>query len=176
MKLPEYVYRVKRLVLSKHVGKWCCLSYQRHPKDCPNYNRKSIRPPQSGFVSEYFDLNRSLYFVHSEFNLSKHFNSINKMKSKHPDWSPTQCSCILYWQTSRKQLKNRVQMASAILGIDCIAYIPEAIGVNVYVTAHLSGLKLERIRHLNVCKHIALIGYKLNKLNKLNKFNQPELF
>lgn len=164
--LPEYVYRVKRLVINKDVGKWCQLPYPRHPKGCPNYNKKPICPPQSGSVFNYFNTNLPLYLVHSEFNLDMHGN---RMKLKHPDWSPAQLYCVLYWQgISRLQLKNRAQEATLLLGTDAVSFIPEALGVNVYVSARLSGLILDRIRHLSICKHIALIGNSVKPVEPNN--------
>ena len=164
--LPEYVYRVKRLVINKDVSKWCQSPYPRHPNGCPKYNKDSKCPPQCGSVFNYFNTALPLYLVHSEFNLSKH---ISRMKLKYPKWSPAQCSCVLYWQgSSRKQLKNRVQEASLLLGTDAVSFIPEALGVNVYVTARLSGLILERIRHLSICRHVALIGSSIKPVEPNN--------
>jgi len=165
MKLPKYIYRVKRLVLNKNVGKWCRLPYPRHPNGCPKYNNDSKCPPQCGSIPDHFNTDSPLYLVHSEFNLDMHGA---RMKSKHPDWSPAQLYCVLYWQgISRLQLKNRVQEASFLLGTDFVAFVPEALGVNVYVTARLSGLILERIRSLSICKHIALIGNSVKPNNLL---------
>ena len=157
--LPEYVYRVKRLVINKDTSKWCQLPYPRHPKGCPKHDTDLKCPPQSGSVFNYFNTCLPLYLVHSEFNLDMY---CKRMKLKHPNWSWAQLHCVLYWQgSSRKQLKTRVQEAALLLGTDAVSFIPEALGVNVYVTARLSGLILERIRHLSICKHVALIGIGL---------------
>jgi len=159
MKLPEYVYRVTRLITNKdnkRTSKWCQLQYPRHPNGCPNYNKKSSCPPQCGSIYDHFNTTLPLYLVHSEFNLDMHGS---RMKLKHPTWSDAQLYCVLYWQgISRLQLKNRVREVVSLLGTDAVSFVPEALGVNVYVTARLSGLILDRIRHLSICKHVALIG------------------
>lgn len=96
--------------------------------------------------------------MHSEFDLQAHALS---MKKKHPEWSDRQCRCVLYWQgKSRKQLKERTQAAVAHLGTDAVSTCPEAMGVNVFVTARLSGLVLDKTRNLSVCRHISMLGWR----------------
>ena len=154
--LPRWIYPVKRLIISNQVGEWCQMPYPDHPKGCPNFGKADKCPPEAPTVGDYFDLSSPLWLVHSEFNLADH---IGRMQEKHPQWSLKQCRCVLYWQsTSRKQLKNRIKEALSMTGANGSAMIPEAMGVNVYATAKLAGLRLERIRHLAMCRHVALIG------------------
>jgi len=156
-KLPEWIYPVKRLVTSRQTGKWCQLPYPGHPKGCPKYGNDKMCPPRAPRVEDFFDLNRKLWLVHSEFNLGNH---ILKMEKKHPNWTLRQCKCVLYWQpTSRDQLDQRILEGLFHTGAMASATVPEAMGVNVYATTRLSGLKLERIRHLAMCRHVALIGH-----------------
>jgi len=153
-----WIYPVKRLVISERVGDWCRLPYDGHRKGCPNYDDPGHIdcPPRAPAVGEFFDLSAPLFLVHSQFNLANH---ILIMEQKHPEWSLKQCKCVLYWQkTSRKQLKERMLRACYLLNTHAYSIIPEAMGVNVYATARLSGLKLERIRNLTICRHVALIG------------------
>jgi hypothetical protein len=161
MNLPStkypWIYPVKRLVVSRKVGRWCRLPYDGHAKGCPKWSCDKMCPPIAPAVGEYFDMGRPLYLVHSEFNLANH---ILRMEKKHPDWTLKQCRCVLYWQnTSRKQLKERAAVAASLLGTDRMAMVPEAMGINVYATARISGLKLERIRHMAICRHVAMLGY-----------------
>lgn len=157
MTLPRWVYPVKRLVISNQVGDWCKLSYPGHPKGCPNYGKKKKCPPRAPMVGDFFDLNKNLWIVHSEFNLANH---ILKMEKRHPEWTLRQCKNVLYWQpTSRSQLNQRILEALVHTGANASAMVPEAMGINVYATARISGLKLERIRHLAICRHVALIGF-----------------
>lgn len=160
MNKPNWIYPVKRLVLSDQVGRWCQIPYDGHPKGCPKYGKAEKCPPRAPAAGEYFDLSRPLWLVHSEFNLAGH---VIDMWAKHPAWSERQCRCVLYWQsTSRKQLKERIHAAITALDADASTLIPEAMGVNVYVTARVSGLRLERITHLSTCRHVALIGTEKN--------------
>jgi len=156
--LPSWIVPIKKLILSDKSGNWCRLPYEDHPDGCPNYGNKLACPPLAPFISSQIDINREMYLVHSEFNLRAH---TIKMRTKHPKWSDRQCKCVLYWQsTSRKQRCTRTDEAVRLLGTNWISSIPEAMGVNVYATARLSGLKLERIRDIKVCRHVALLAYK----------------
>lgn len=159
--IPSFVYLVTKLVMSDRVGEWCRFPYPNHPQGCPNYGKAERCPPKAPAVGEYFDISRPMYLVHSEFDLDRHRL---RMRDAHPQWSHRQCSCVLYWQsTSRKQLKERCREAMRLLGLDGMAMVPEAMGVNVYATARISGLILEPIRLLKTCRHVALIGHKKGK-------------
>lgn len=154
--LPGWIYPVERLVLSDSVGEWCKLPYPGHPKGCPKYGEADRCPPHAPRAGDYFDLQKPLWLVHSEFDLAGH---AARMGALHPKWSDRQRRCVLYWQPkSRKQLMARLLEAREILGFTATATTPEAMGVNIYATARLSGLELERIRHLSTCKHVALVG------------------
>lgn len=44
-------------------------------------------------------------------------------------------------------------------GLNIAALCPEGMGLNVYVTARLAGLYLEKIHNLSICRHVALVGH-----------------
>jgi len=92
------------------------------------------------------------------FNLEYHAET---MKLRHPEWTPRQCRNLLYWQNIvRKDLKSAVKAAMGFLRCDGVSYCPEGLGVNVFVTARLAGVKLDKIRRLKIDRHVALIGTK----------------
>ena len=160
-KLPEWIVPIKELIISDKVADWCRMQYPGHPKGCPNYGKNSKCPPDAPHITEYFDINKQLYLVHSEFDLKSH---AEMMKEKHPEWSDRQCRCLLYWQSrSRKQMKERAELAIKLLRTDRVTACPEAMGVNVFVTALLSGLKLDRTRNINISRHVTLIGFSKEK-------------
>lgn len=157
MQQYAWIVQVKKLVISNKVGDWCQLPYHNHPKGCPNYNRKPKCPPNAPHVSDYFNTSLPMYLIHSEFNLEEH---AAKMKAAHPNWSYHQCRCVLYWQPrSRKQMVERATLAMKYYKCNRATACPEGMGVNVYATASLSGLHLERINGLSICRHITLIGF-----------------
>lgn len=158
MKLPLGVIECKTIVwYYGKTHKWCRSPYPGHPRGCPKYGKKGC-PPKVPFLSEVLDLERPLYLAFSRFSLQKH---VRKLKRKHPDWSRRQLRCVLYWQgTSRKQMRERARECQRETGADVVLDCPEALGVNVYVTCALNGLKLEKIKNLKVCRHVALVGFR----------------
>jgi hypothetical protein len=159
--LPSYVYPVKRLVMA-NTAPWCKIKYPGHRHGCPNYDspKHPECPPRAPKVEKFFNLDRPLYLVHSEFNLEAW---AARMQGKHIFMSDRQARCCLYWQRqSRTELKDRIWMASVwkkAASLPRISTCPEGMGVNVYVTARLAGLKLEKIDGLNTCRHVALIQF-----------------
>ena len=165
--LFDWFHPVGRLVLSKRVDRWCQMPYPDHPKGCPNFGQQDRCPPKAPHVSDYFDLSRPLYLVNSEFDLDAH---ARRMAKEHPHWTARQCRCVLYWQsTSRRHMRERAKAVMTWLGLNAMAEVPEAMGVNVYATARLSGLKLERIRNLSICRHVAMVGTGLS--GQMNLFD-----
>lgn len=160
MKLPTGTIEILSLVSSDKTGQWCQIPYPNHPKGCPNYGKRDHCPPLAIKLTNILDLSRPLYLVHSEFDLLRH---VEKMKARHPHWTDRQLKNVLYWQgTSRKQLKERVKIAQYVTSCNIVSYCPEGQGINVYATCAKSGLKLEKIRYLKTCRHIALLGFRHN--------------
>ena len=151
--MSNWVFPVKRLVLSNNTSLWCKLPYHNHPKGCPNYGKKC----SPGKISDVFDMEKPIFIIHSEFDLESHEKM---MKERHPDWTRPQCRNVLYWQPkSRKQLKERVGLFLDAIDYH-VEYCPELYGVNVFATCLLSGLKLEKTKDLKICRHVALVGQK----------------
>ena len=172
MKLPTGAVEIFNLISSEKTGQWCKIPYPNHKNGCPNYDKKYYCPPHAVKLVDILDMSRPLYIVHSEFDLGRH---VKRMKSKHPEWTDRQCRCVLYWQgTSRKQLRERVRIAQHITGCNIISYCPEGQGINLYATCLKNGLKLEKIRHLSICRHIALLGFGYNKPLDANIENQGD--
>lgn len=157
--LAEWIVPVKRLVISVQTDEWCKLPYPNHPRGCPNFGKKATCPPQAPWLDNYFDTARPMYLVHSEFDLDGH---VEAMKNKHPQWSERQCRCLLYWQPrSRKQMMMRAHGAMLFLGCNAVSACPEAMGLNVFATAAIAGLKLDRTRNIKTARHVCLIGWRV---------------
>lgn len=159
----NWILKVRKLVHAPRVRDWCKLPYPNHPHGCPNYGQNKHRlidgcPPYSCYVTEKFDVDRPLYIVFSEFDLQAY---VYRKKLQHPNRTDKQVRCVLYWQgISKAQLRRRFDYAVSILKTDAFAFAPESLGVNVYVTCLKSGLKLEPIKKLKLCRHIALLGWR----------------
>lgn len=157
MRLPFGIIQAVRIITSHKTGDWCQYRYPNHPKGCPNYGRDGC-PPDAPFITEVMDLRRPVYIAFSEFNLDAH---AIRMQFKHPAWTERQCKNVLYWQgISRKQMRQRAKIAQFYGGGDVVLTCPEAHGVNVYATCFYSGLKLQKIKKLTTCRHVALIGFR----------------
>jgi predicted metal-binding protein len=164
MGLDFPVYRVEELVHARKVQDWCRLPYPGHPKGCPNYNKVKKCPPQCPYVTDIFDIKKPMYLIHSEFDLQAH---VERLRLVHPNWYERQLRCVLYWQPkSRNQLYGRVRKFwrhnwghnLKEQQFEVVHFMPESLGVNVYVTAAKAGLKLEPIKKLKICRHVALMG------------------
>lgn len=158
--MERYIHRITRLVVTPKTADWCKMPYPGHAKGCPNqWNEKALKcPPRAPRVDEYFDISRPLFFVNSQFRLKQHFL---RMRREHPDWTEKQRRCVLYWQnTSRAQMRVRYRAFMIEQGMDAVTECPEGMGVNVYATAALSGLHLQPIKELSICRHVALVGWR----------------
>ena len=153
------VVKVKRLVHSPEVPDWCGLPYPGHPKGCPNYySGRLCCPPEAPYITEVLDLSRDIYLVHSIFDLEEH---MKKMKKKHSNWTERQLRNVLYWQSrSKKEMKEKAFAFAKHIRANKICTMGEAAGVNLYATCAVSGLKLEKIKGLKICRHVALVGWK----------------
>jgi hypothetical protein len=109
-------------------------------------------------VHDFFDINRPLYFVIEEFDLAAH---ALKMGLNPKLTSERQRRCLLYWQQPvRARLESKVQDFMVEKHLNAYTTCPEGMGVNVFVTARLAGLKLDKTRNISTSHHIALVGYK----------------
>jgi hypothetical protein len=50
--------------------------------------------------------------------------------------------------------------AIKILSTNTNTICPEGMGVNVFATAIKAGLTLDKTKSIDICRHIALIGYR----------------
>lgn len=149
---------ITQIVYSNKVGEWCQLPYPGHPKGCPNHGIKTGCPPGAPNIEDYFDFRKPLFMVIHEFDLATY---AAKMKAKHPKWSDRQCRCVLYWQNgSRKRLKDEAGRLMVENRLNTITLCPEGMGMNVFATAALHGVHLERTRNISVCRHVAIVGAK----------------
>jgi hypothetical protein len=144
-------------VVSRQVRKLCVLPYEGHPKGCPNFNHADRCPPKVPYLNQIYDLSGPFWAIYSVFPLGEH---VAKMRVKHPDWSPRQLACVLYWQgTARKNL--RFQIEAFRRSHDLIHWLvtttPEAMGCDVTATLRAVGINLEWPA-VNEVKHVALAG------------------
>lgn len=135
-------------------GTWCCLPYPNHPKGCPNFPKCRDKYPDFKTLEGY-----KWYAIVEEFDLKAH---AERMKKKHPNWTPRQCRNPLYWQNGvRKKLRERAIKfceEKKFLGdnFSILLEVPEASGIDVFATMEKVGLKLER--YPNIVRKIIFVG------------------
>ena len=148
---------IHKLLIDYRTREWCLLPYPDHPKGCPNYDKKKdICPPSAPYVEDFIDLQKSVWFVYTTFDLGEH---VARMLVKHESWSDRQARCVLYWQ---KGVVNRLQ---ALAKQFCQEHpgtrytlCPEAMGVLVTATGLLLGLPIQ-VKPTTLVHKIALVGY-----------------
>jgi hypothetical protein len=156
--MEEIIEVTGKLVLQEQTRNWCKFPYPGHPKGCPNYGKKKGCPPMVPLVSTLFDLKKPHWLAVVSFDLAGHMEA---MASKHPGWSERQQRCCLYWQGKvRKQLRilceNWLKQHHEYRHTSC----PEAMGVNIFRTAHLCGIKMRKSAYPTVYK-VALLAQPL---------------
>ena len=133
-------------VVDAGVREVCRKPYPNHPRGCPNHGKRATCPPQAPAISDVLDSYKPVWAIWNVFDLAAH---IEKMRARHPAWSPLQLVCCLYWQrTARKALRAEIDMfvferQAAGGGPLRIIACPEACGVNVTATMARIGERLE---------------------------------
>ena len=148
---PKEIIPLDRVTLDgKARGEYCRSPYEGHPKGCPNFpkciqNRIDFRSIQN--ISKW-------YAVIERFDLKAH---ADMMKQKHPHWTDRQCRNLLYWQGGvRKQLREKAKKFAATSFGSVVLDIPEAHGVEVFMTMAEHGVTIEHSP--NTVTKVMLVG------------------
>ena len=159
----QEIIKVNDILEIRHkVRGFCKFPYHGHKDGCPNFNNHDLCPPKIKTVENYFDINKDLFFVITEFDFKSY---IEKMRIKHPNWSMLQLKNPLYWQNGvRKTLRNKVEIfINNHVDKNKLTYtlLPEAMGIDVFSTVAKIGIPIERNPTNKIFK-IALVGYSVN--------------
>lgn len=164
--MVEIIDVMGKLVITPKTREWCKLPYPRHPNGCPNYGNNPECPPQAPLIQDWMEPTLPHWFIVTEFDLD---GFAERMKKKHPNWSDKQCRCVLYWQnTVRKDLRNACKGFIKEHPGAIYTLLPEAMGVNVIITAKHVGVPIKNKPNGTVFK-IALVGFPKLKLRGKSK-------
>jgi len=145
-----------KLRINLKAREWCMLPYPGHPLGCPNYGQRKECPPQAPLIGDFADLNQPHFFAIVAFNLEHH---MQRMWASHPGWSVAQARCVLYWQgTVRSQLTELAEAFRFTHPGMIYTLIPEAMGVNVIVTAWNLNVPIE-LKPIRIVHKVALLAY-----------------
>jgi len=167
----QEIVKVNEIIeINPKVRGFCKFQYHGHKHGCPNFNNHILCPPKIKTVDNYFDINKDLFFIITEFDFKSY---IENTRIKHPNWSLLQLKNPLYWQNGvRKTLKNKVENFINIhVDKHKLTYtlLPEAMGIDVFSTVIKIGIPIER-NPINKIFKIALVGYSINdEYHKLMK-------
>ncbi len=166
----ETIEVTNQLVINHRVRQFCKLPYPNHKKGCPNYEKKTECPPEAPLIEDFLDLSQPHHFIIVKFNLKSH---IQRMKSKHPNWTIKQCRCVLYYQnTIRKALRDEIKKFTKSNSNLVSTLLPEAMGVYVIKTVKKLGIPIQS-KPIDTVFKIALIGYPKNPIfNKKPQFSK----
>ena len=128
-------------VISRQMRALCVKPYAGHAKGCPKFGKCDSCPPAIRFFEKYFDLGQPLYAVWNVFPFGEH---VERMRAKHPAWSPRQLACVYYWQNgARRQLEREIEEFLLTHPGLVVTRCPEARGQNVTETLAAAGVQLE---------------------------------
>lgn len=159
----------EHLIIDPEIQKLCARPYYKHPHGCPKFGKCPTCPPNQLLLNEVFDFNQELFVIYTEFGVG---NIAERVRQKHPDWTPRQWYNLRYWQPMARQFQaQEEQRAIYEFGIE-IDRDPEAHGVNITELMKTKGIVLdwawppkhdlqkERYRN-NITFRISLGGHKL---------------
>lgn len=128
------------LEISKSYQCMCLIRSNSFRQGCPNYGKKKGCPPRTLFNEDH-DLNKPLYLIATDFDLTEHAQKIRKA---HLNWTEKAVYNPRYWQATARRLhekeigdflKEHVEYS--------IERSPEGSGINVDRLCRLQGIILE---------------------------------
>jgi len=124
------------------VKELCKRPYYNHPHGCPNHGVRPTCPPRNETIWGFLDESKPTWVIYNRFDFGSH---VERMRTKHPEWSQRQAECCLYWQgTARKQLREITKrFVSQSESNTMVITTPEALGVNLTSTMKKIGVYLE---------------------------------
>ena len=139
--MPYKRIRRKHIYNITSIQTLCKRPYYNHPHGCPNYNKKKGCPPRTKPISYIIDLEKPMYLIWNCFNFGRHRR---RMRRKHPDWSPHQVRCCLWWQPkARKVLEEEIYAFLREHADYMVFRTPEAHGLNVTSLMYSVGISLQ---------------------------------
>ena len=107
---------------------------------CPNYGKREGCPPRNLFDEDY-DLDRPIYLIATDFDLTK---QADRIRRAHPDWTEKAIYNPRYWQnTARKIHSNEISDFLKENPEYTIEKSPEGAGINIDKLCRDYGILLE---------------------------------
>lgn len=131
----------KIIVYDTEIQCLCTRPFYKHPRGCPNYNKKDGCPPNQLLINNVLDFEKDLYVIYTEFPVEKF---AKRMKKRHLKWSQRQIYNPRLWQSHARKLQ-RIEEVKVMKenGLTKIILSPEAHGVNVTELMKNIGISLK---------------------------------
>ena len=179
------------IITTKDTHKWCQRAYKKN-KACPNFNNKELCPSVDNKIPFFDDIAKRydlFHVVYAKFDMAKYI--INR-SALNPTRTLEQIKCLIYWQSSvKKVLKDKIMevyhenkhQRFYVLGCGSSfklsflnkIYSMEAVGINVFSTMRLNGIKLQLnpvdyvILVCLICSNKEVREFSIHKVNLIQK-------
>lgn len=145
----------------KGFNRWCTLPYPRHPNGCPNFGKRESCPPLAPYFLDLFK--PEVYVAFMRFNFEEF---LERKRQLHPDWTTKALRNPRHFQ-GHLDSKLKGFVISKLNEPDFesfrAVYNPEAMGVNIHLTARRAGIELEWPPRKNMYR-IAIIAQPMISL------------
>lgn len=125
----------------KGFNRWCTLPYPSHKNGCPNFGKHEDCPPLAPY---FLDLYKpSIYVAFMWFNFEEF---LERKRRLHPDWTVKALANPRHFQTHLDSKLTRFvnsKLSEPDFENFQTVYGPEAMGVNMHLTARRVGIELE---------------------------------
>ena len=122
-------------------NRWCTLPYPGHKNGCPNFGKNESCPPQAPYFLDIYKPDVFVAFMRFDFG-----EFLSKKREIHPDWTERALRNPWHFQghlDSRLRSFVNSELDNPEFKNFIVVSSPEAMGVNMHLTALRAGVKLE---------------------------------
>jgi len=135
-------------------NRWCTLSYPGHKNGCPNFGKKESCPPFAPYFLDRYKPEVFVAFMRFDFG-----EFLERKRKVHPDWTERALRNPWHFQghldSKLKSFVNSELIKSNFENFQAI-YSPEAMGINIHLTARNAEVELEWPPRKNMYRIILL--------------------
>jgi hypothetical protein len=142
----------------KGFNRWCALPYPDHPKGCPNFGKSADCPPLAPYFLDIYKPEVYIAFMRFDFG-----EFLQRKRQIHPGWTERALRNPWHFQGHLdSRLKNFISSELEKPEFKDFVRVtsPEAMGVNIHLTARRAGIELEWPPKKNMYR-IALFAEKI---------------
>jgi hypothetical protein len=122
-------------------NRWCTLPYPGHKNGCPNFGKHNDCPPQAPYFLDVYKPEVHVAFMRFDFG-----DFLERKRRIHPDWTERALRNPWHFQGHLdSKLRNfvKAELDNPMLKNFVVVSSPEAMGVNMHMTARRTEVELE---------------------------------